>query len=259
LEKNARGFFDAKGTMYRMIGMVADITERKLAEEALSNLTRRLIEAQETERARIARDLHDDIGQRLALLSVTVEQLKDSSTDSNKEARGRMDELRKQILDISRAVHTLSHELHCATLQYLGLVDATRGFCAELSEQQRVDIDFAHMDVPKNIPPDIALCFFRVVQEALHNAVKHSNVHEFEVELLGRSGTGTLELTVRDLGVGFDPPTVMTGRGLGLTSMQERLKLVEGELSIISEPGRGTTIRASAPIPVAAPAASAAS
>src|SRR4029079_7297432 len=113
--------------------------------------------AQENERARIARDLHDDIGQRLALLSMTLEQVKHSTADSGTTVRNRLDDMRKCILEISSAVHTLSHELHSSTLRYLDMVTAMRGFCRELSEQQKVDINFAHKDVPANVPREISL------------------------------------------------------------------------------------------------------
>jgi PAS domain S-box-containing protein len=249
LEKSARAFFDENGNMLRMIGMVADITERKLAEEALSSVSRKLIEAQENERARIARELHDDIGQQLALLSVTLEQTKLVASGSDKNVRNCLDELRKQILTIASAVHTMSHELHSSTLRYLDLGSAMRGFCAELAKQKKVDINFFHKDVPGGVSQDISLCLFRVLQEALHNAVKHSESREFNVELCGRDSM--IYLTVRDSGIGFDLKTALKGRGLGLNSMHERMKLVDGELSVESQIHRGTTIHARVPVEVA--------
>lgn len=243
LEKWGRAFFDEKGTMLRMIGMVVDITEQKLAEEALSSLSRRLIEAQETERARIARDLHDDIGQRLALFSVMLGQIYQAAGD---EVRHYVDELRRQISDMSASVHALSHELHSAALVHLGVASAMEGMCSELSQQHKVEINFVRKDVPRAVPHDISLCLFRVLQEALHNAVKHSGASRFEVELRGTSGA--LHLHVRDFGAGFDPKSALKGGGLGLTSMRERLKLVDGDLIIESQPGRGATIHASVPL-----------
>jgi PAS domain S-box-containing protein len=245
LEKNARAFFDGKGKMVRKLGMISDITERKIAEEAISSLSRRLIEAQEAERSRIARDLHDDIGQRLALLSVSIEQTKRSTPDSGDEVRRRMDDLRQQVLDISAGIHALSHGLHSSKLRHLDLVNAMRGFCAELSAQQKVEIHFGDKDIPETVPEEISTCLFRVLQEGLHNAVKHSGVSQFDVELLGTSDA--VYLTVSDSGLGFDPAIAMNGRGLGLISMQERLKLVAGELSIKSHPTVGTTIHARVP------------
>jgi signal transduction histidine kinase len=120
-----------------------------------------------------------------------------------------------------------------------------RGFCMELSEQQSVEIAFCNQDVPGTLPPETSICLFRVLQEALHNAVKHSSVGHFEVELRGASDS--VFLIVRDSGVGFDPQAAMKGRGIGLTSMQERLKLVDGEISIDSRPNRGTAIHVRVP------------
>jgi signal transduction histidine kinase len=120
-----------------------------------------------------------------------------------------------------------------------------RGFCMELSQQQKVEIHFCEKSVPEPLPKEISICLFRVLQEALHNAVKHSQARHFEVELLGIPGA--VSLTIRDSGLGFDSETAMKGRGLGLTSMQERLKLVDGELFIDSQPRRGTTIHARVP------------
>jgi PAS domain S-box-containing protein len=245
LEKNAHAFFDGQGTILRMIGMVADVTERKLAEESISSMSRRLIEAQEAERARIARDLHDDIGQRLAMLSVTLEQTKRMAPASDNDFPSRMDELRQQVQDISAEVYALSHELHSSKLRHMDMVHAMRGFCMELSEQQNVDINFGHKDIPRTVPPEISICLFRVLQEALHNAVKHSKVRLFDVEARGTSDS--ILLTIRDTGLGFDPEVAMKGRGLGLTSMQERLNLVRGEFSVHSEPSRGTTVHARVP------------
>ncbi len=246
LEKNGHAFFDEKGTLVRMIGMVTDITEQKLSEEAMSSVSRKLIEAQENERARIARELHDDIGQRLALLSVTLEQLKRAGSDSKKENRDYISELQKQIQETSTAVHALSHELHSSNLRYLDLASAMKGFCTELSTQQAVQVEFSHSDIPGSIPQDISLCLFRILQEGLHNAVKHSHVQEYQVELLGTAGA--LHLTIRDFGLGFDVQAAIRGPGLGLSSMRERLKLVNGDLSIQSQPGSGTTIHARVPL-----------
>src|SRR5215831_4650416 len=249
LEKNAHAFFDRNGEIVRMVGMVADINDRKLAEDALSSVSRRLIDAQETERARIARDLHDDVGQRLALLSLTLEQTKLVALEADSEIRSRLNELRKQILVISSAVHTLSHELHSSSLRYLHVVKAMRGLCAERSKQHNVEITFAQKDVPDTVPQEISLCLFRVLQEALHNAVRHSAARHFDVKLSGTSGG--LDLIVSDSGLGFDLGAAMNGRGLGLNSMQERLKLLDGSLSIDTQPGRGTTIHAHVPMTVA--------
>ena len=246
LEKNARAFFDEKGRMLRMIGMVADITERKGAEEALTSARRRLIEAQEQERARIARELHDHTNQRLALLAIGIEELKNDIPNQTAQVRARVDELREQTLEISADVQALSHQLHSSKLDYVGLLAATQGFCKEFSEQQKLKIGFESHDLPSPVPPDVSLCLFRVLQEALHNAAKHSGAKEFEVELWGTPDE--IHLTVSDSGAGFELEAARLGPGLGLTSMQERMQLLKGSLSIESRRDVGTTIHARVPL-----------
>jgi len=213
---------------------------------ALASISRRLIEAQEQERTRIARELHDDIGQRLALLIIELEQLRQNASDLPVEVRSCIGALQKQTAEIATDVQSMSHELHSSKLEYLGLAVAMRAFCKEFSDQQNVEVVFAQDKVPSTLPQDISLCLFRVLQEALQNAVKHSGVRHFDVEL--RDTSNELQLTVRDLGSGFDVGQAMKSRGLGLISMAERVKLVEGRLSIDSQPQRGTTIRASVPL-----------
>jgi PAS domain S-box-containing protein len=228
-----------------VLAVAADITERKLAEEALSGMSRRLIEAHEEERTRIARDLHDDINQRLALLAIDIERLKQNPPDSAGEVANRMSELSKRTGEIAADVQSISHQLHSSKLEYLGIVAAMRSFCAEFAEQQRVGIDFSYAEIPQNLPQGISLCLFRVSQEALQNAVKHSGVRHFEVQLRGASDA--IHLIVHDSGHGFDFEGAMQGRGLGLISMKERLKLVNGELTIDSQHKRGTTVHARVP------------
>jgi PAS domain S-box-containing protein len=245
VEKTGRAHFNEQGQLLRIIGMVADITERKLAEAALADVSRRLIEAQEQERSRIARELHDDIGQRLALLAVELEQLHQDLPDLA-EVRHRMGELEKQASEIATDIQTLSHELHSTKLEYLGPVAAMRGHCQELAEQTKVKVDFRSQDLPSPLPPDISLCLFRVMQESLRNAVKHSGARHVEVGLWGTPDE--IHLSVRDRGVGFDSEAAKKGRGLGLVSMEERLKLLKGTLSIESQPKQGTTIHARVPL-----------
>ncbi len=245
VEKTGRGHFNEQGQILRIVGMVADITERKLAEAALADVSRRLIEAQDQERNRIARELHDDIGQRLALLSVELEQLHQDSSDLA-EVRRRMGELHRQASEITTDIQTLSHELHSTRLDHLSPVVAMRGLCREIGQQTKVEIDFKNKDLPGPLPPDISLCLFRVLQEALRNSVKHSGARHIEVGLYGTPDE--VHLAVSDGGVGFDREAAKQSRGLGLVSMEERLKIVKGKLSIDSQPSRGTTIRASVPL-----------
>jgi PAS domain S-box-containing protein len=222
-----------------------DITERKLAELALANVSRRLIEAQEQERIRIARELHDDFAQRLALLAVELEKLHQNHPDLP-ELRRHAGELHKRTSEIATDIHTLSRELHSTKLQYLGIAAAIRGFCQEFGEQTKVKIDFKSHDLPSPLSPDVSLCLFRVLQEALHNSAKHSGVRHVEVRLWGTSDE--ILLMVSDSGAGFDPEAAKRSQGLGLISMEERLKLVNGTFSIESQPERGTTIHARVPL-----------
>ncbi len=228
-----------------------DLTAHKQAAEALAKLGGRLIVAQEEERTRIARELHDDIGQRLALLTIELEQLRQDSPGLSPEFRSRIGALQKLTAEMATDVQSISHKLHSSKLEYLGIVTAMRGFCEEFSEQQRVKIVFAHNEIPAKVPLDISLCLFRVLQEALQNAVKHSGVRHFDAEL--RCVLGEIHLSVRDSGSGFDSATAREGRGLGLISMEERLKLMNGTFSIESRPRRGTTIHARVPLGKPAP------
>jgi PAS domain S-box-containing protein len=221
-----------------------DITQRKLAEAALASVGGRLIEAQEQERRRIARELHDDVGQRLALLAIGLAQLQQSRPNSS-ELPSRIGELQKQTSEITADIQSLSHELHSSKLQYLGIAAALRGFCQEFGEQQKVEIDFKTHDLPIPLSPDISLCFFRILQQALHNAAKHSGVRHFEVRLWGTPEE--IHLTVSDHGAGFDIEAAKASPGLGLISMEERLKLLKGTLFIESQLQRGTTIHGRVP------------
>jgi PAS domain S-box-containing protein len=233
------------GSFNGYIGSCIDVTERRLAEETLAGIGRRLIEAHEQERSRIARELHDDINQRIALLTIDLEQWDEQFPGSAIQFHNHIDQVRQQLLDLGRDIQALSHRLHSSKLEYLGLAAAANSFCEELSEQQKVEIEFSHTNIPKGVPEEISLCLFRVLQEALRNAVKHSGMRQFAVALHGTERE--IQLTVSDQGVGFDPNDAINGHGLGLISMRERLHLAHGKISIESAPGSGTTIRARVP------------
>lgn len=228
------------------VGEVLDVTERKRATEAISMVNRRLVETQEQERARIARELHDDINQRLALLAIEIERFKDLVSISPAEVGRRLGTLTNQVDEISRDVQAIARRLHSSKLEFLGLVSAIGAFCRESAEQHKVEIEFQHGDIPRDLSDDVKLCLFRVLQEALHNAVKHSGVRHFEVRLY--AAPDELTLQVSDSGIGFDPDSAASQSGLGLTSMRERLHLVSGTLSIQSSRRRGTTILARVPL-----------
>jgi PAS domain S-box-containing protein len=233
------------GSFAGFIGSAIDITDQKLAQQALQNVSGQLIEAQEKERARIARELHDDVCQRLALLSMELERAKRDS-EGRVSATKNLEQIRKHCSEIADDVQSLSHQLHSSRLDYLGVVAAVRGFCKELAGKHAVNVEFTDRDVPRDLPNNISLCLFRVTQEALHNAVKHSGVNQFKVEL---SATSTeLQLEVTDAGAGFDVDETKKNRGLGLVSMQERVHLVRGKFSLDSHPGKGTRILVVVPL-----------
>ena len=180
------------------------------------------------------------------MLVVQLDGIQQRLPDSAPEFGGQISDLRNQASEITNDVQSLSHELHSLKQEYLGIVGATRNFCNEFGERQKVKIDFQSHDIPETLPTDLFLPLFRVLQEALSNATKHSGVRCFEVKLLG--SPEEIQLIVRDPGAGFDPETVRKCTGLGLTSMKERLRLVGGELSITSQRERGTTIHARVPL-----------
>jgi PAS domain S-box-containing protein len=231
----------ANGTIDRAACILHDITERKRAEEALSGMTRKLIEAQEQERARIGRELHDDINQRIAMLSAELGQLQ--GDPSNLERR--LQELHKTMNEISDDVQALSHDLHPSRMEYLGAVAGMKSWVRELAERHKIKIDFIS-DVSGFLPLEVGLSLFRVLQEALHNAIKHSGAGRFEVIL--RESSGEVHLEVRDSGKGFDVEAAMKRKGLGLTSMSERIRLLNGTITVNSKPNGGTTIRVRVPV-----------
>ena len=239
-------YFDEQGKMVRLLGMIVDITRAQASRRGPHRHEPQADLAQEQERIRIARELHDDFVQRLALLSVDLQGIKEGLPDSAVELRSRMDEVEKRTSEISTDVQALSHELHSSKLEYVGLVAAMRSFCTELAQKQKVEIDFNHAGIPPAVPQETSLCLFRVMQEALHNAVKHSGVQHFEVKLHG--SPTEIHLTVRDSGVGFDPELARTSRGLGLISMRERVNMVKGSFSITSRPQSGTEVSVRVPL-----------
>jgi PAS domain S-box-containing protein len=218
-----------------------DITDRKRAEEALSSMTRKLIETQERERARIGRELHDDINQRLAMLAVELGQLQENPSES----QSRVQELRRQVTQISNDVQALSHDLHSSKLEYLGVVSGIRSWCREFGDRQKMEIDFKS-NVSSVLPLEVGVCLFRVLQEALHNVVKHSGVKRIEVQL--SEHLNDVHLIVTDLGRGFDVEAAIQGQGLGLTSMQERVRLLNGSIEIQSKPMGGTAVHVRIPL-----------
>ena len=252
------------GAFAGYIGSCIDITERKHAEAELresaaallasnqqnQDLAGRLITAQEDERRRVARELHDDFNQRLALLSVQMELLGESESDIDAgERSGRM---AAQLRELSSDVHNLSHQLHPVKVEQLGLVTAAQSCCDDLAKQSGLDIEFAAESVPADLAPAISLCLYRIIQESLRNVVRHSQAKAARVQLWGDNGN--LRLTVTDNGQGFDMTEASHAGGLGLVSMQERMRLLQGAIAVSSSPGQGTRVEATMPLPAAVPA-----
>jgi PAS domain S-box-containing protein len=235
---------NGNGSFAGFVGSAVDITDQKMAQEALEKIGGKLIEAQEEERSRIARELHDDICQRLALLSMELEQ---ASRESNGSSRSpKIEEIRRHCAEIAGDVQALSHKLHSSKLEYLGLLAAIRSLCREFSQQHDVSVQFADENVPSFLPRDISLSLFRVTQEALQNALKHSGVRQFSVSL--RCLANEIQLEVSDLGMGFDVERAKVEKGMGLVSMEERVHLVHGIFTIESAVNSGTKIAVRVPL-----------
>ena len=234
-------FFGASIILARLVSEL-----RRTAAEAVSTVDRRLIDVERRERAWFARELHDDLDRHLAMVSLGLDRLQSNLSGLDSAARKRLQELWQDISRLAADVETLSHHLHASKLQLLGIVGAARSFCKELCEHYGVEIEVRAYGVPNALPQEVCLSLFRVLQEALQNAVKHSRSGHFEVIFVGVPNS--IELRVRDAGIGFDPTAAMKSRGLGLISMQERIKLLNGEFSIASHANRGTTVQARVPL-----------
>jgi signal transduction histidine kinase len=230
---------DAAGNLVGVTKIARDISEQQRAREALSAVNRKLIEAQEQERARIARELHDDVGQRLALLAARL-------TPTQLGTPGDAITLRNEVAKIAADIQALSHHLHSPKLELLGIAPAIRRFCDEFADQHKVTVVYETDAVPRKLSADTSLCLYRILQEGLSNATKHSGVRHFEVRLWGTDTE--VDLVIADRGAGFDVEAARASAGIGLISMEERIKLVAGSLSVQSAPHEGTTIHARVPL-----------
>jgi PAS domain S-box-containing protein len=237
---------DGDGSFAGFIGSAVDVTEQRLARETLEKLSGQLIDAQEKERRRLARELHDDICQRLAMLSLKIEKVTRGWGNGRTSVGDQLEQIWQQCSALTGDVQALSHELHPSILDNLGLATAVKSFCREVSEQSGVVVKFAVRNLPDSVPREVSLSVFRVVQEAVHNAIKYSGEKHFEVRL--EAGSEHLELEVIDQGVGFDAANTKKASGLGLVSMAERIYQVNGTFEIDSQPNAGTRIRARVPV-----------
>lgn len=228
----------------RMLGAAVDITERRRAEEEARDLSRRLISAQEVERARLARELHDDITQRLARLAIDIASCEHGTSGVVPEETARL--VREGLVRLSDDVHALSYRLHPSVLEDLGLAAALKAETERFTRQEGLPVGLRLREIPDDIPHDVALCLFRVAQEALRNAARHARAGRVEVEV--RPLDGGLQLAVCDNGCGFHPSLERDRPSLGLASMRERVGLLGGEVEIDSAPGSGTTVLAWVPL-----------
>jgi len=235
----------SRETFVGAFAIYQDISERRRSEEKLQALRNRLTRTQEEERSRIARDLHDDIGQRLALLTIDLEQMKLASQQDGLAFARELEALVRTAGEITSDVHNVSRRLHPSQVELLGLAPALNNFCREFANRNSMRIQFTSACLTCKIPEEASLCLFRVAQEAIRNVHKHSGCREALVELDEISGL--LRLRISDRGSGFDPAAAEASQGLGLLSMEERLHSMGGELFVHSRPGGGTSIEASIP------------
>jgi PAS domain S-box-containing protein len=240
---------DATGRALRTFGVFRDITGRKSTEKQMRDLSRRLIGAHEEERALLARELHDDVSQRLAALAIDVGRAEAAAPDTPQGQA--MRRVREGLVRLSEDIHALAYQLHPSVLEELGLAEALRAECERRRRQGTLDLSLEIGPLPTAIRRNVALCLFRVAQEALNNVIRHSGAGSAEVVL--RQMNGGLLLAVRDEGAGFDPAKPRSGRHLGLASMGERVRLANGTLDIESAPGQGTSVVAWLPVDGEAP------
>jgi PAS domain S-box-containing protein len=222
----------------------ADLTPLRAAEARLSDVSRKMLDAQELERLRIGRELHDNVGQRLALLNMSLVQTQADVEKLGQAIAGSLSELSSQAAAISKDIRTISHDLYSPQLRLLDLGEALKGLCIQLQRHLAIEITFSSHNAPRHVAADVSLCLFRVLQEGLINAAKHSDTRRIEVELRGTARA--IYLRIRDFGTGFSVGHV--NEGLGLVSMRERVAMVGGTFSLASTLQSGTEIKVRVPV-----------
>jgi len=208
-------------------------------------LAARLMTAHEDERKKISRELHDEVSQRLVALTLALHNFRRHGMPGDSACH--FDEILENTAEVAEQVHQLSRQLHPAVLEYAGLTGALQSFCEESNKRMGVSVEFAFGELPVEIPNEVALCVYRVSQEAIRNAAQHSGSKHFRIELEAKDHV--LQLSIKDWGHGFDPSTVRRNGGLGLISMEERVRLLGGVFQLTSIAGTGTEIRAEVPVP----------
>jgi len=236
---------DLSGTSLEDI-IVGVAAERTRVGEAFQALAGRLIQAQEEERRRLARELHDGLNQQLAMLTVELGMLARQVPEAESGIRQQLLKLRDRSEGLSNDLHRMTHQLHPAALEHLGLIPALRGHCAEFSRNQGIRVWFQVAPWLAPVPQEAAVCLYRITQEALRNVAKHSRAQEACVEI-NQEGH-EIRLRIEDKGVGFDSTIPMAGKCLGLISIRERVQLLSGSVAIKSAPGKGTSVEVRVPV-----------
>jgi len=248
------------GRAQQVLGSATDITAWREAKEKLREsesallrsqqqlraLAGRLMAAQEEERRRLARELHDDLSQRLAALAIGAGNLEQQFQSTDSSVLKKLREMKELAVQLSDDVHGISRQLHPSILEDLGLVDALESECRSFSKLHSIEVHFHAENLPGNLRNDLALALYRITQEALHNIAKHAHVHSAEVHLT--CDGSTIQLTIRDGGRGFDRNDAQEQKGLGLASMEERARLLDADFRVESAPGTGTTLSVRAPL-----------
>jgi len=240
-----KGHYDKNGNPLYMVGVAFDVTERRESDQDRLELSGRLINAQEQERRRLARELHDDFSQRLAILATDLEAVSEMIELSPGKAKQRLCEMWKLANEIGTDLHLLSRRLHSSVLDALGLTTAIDAYCKEITKKHGIEIDLSQKTLPKSISSDINLCLFRIMQEGLRNVIKHSHASKVEVRLVRQNGT--LCLTLSDNGNGFDCSKSYLSQGIGIQSMRERVRMLNGTFEMRSRLTAGTQIAVAIP------------
>jgi signal transduction histidine kinase len=246
---------DRSGANSFIGGVAIEISERVRGEKERQRLAAKLATAQEEERRRIARELHDGLTQDLGGLAIELGRLAAQRPASGRTLAGAFLTLQRRVVRAAEAARHIAHQLHPSELDDLGLAAALRAFCEDFSGREGIGLTFTDHDLPESLPAEVAPCLYRVTQEALRNIVKHARTRQAAVTLSG-NGTG-VRLSIQDDGVGFNVPPPDETIGLGMQSMRERVQLLGGTFSVISEPGKGAEVLAEVPLPARAAAASA--
>ncbi len=214
-------------------------------QEDFRNLAGKLLLAQESERRRLAREMHDDLTQRLAVLAIDIGQMERKFQDLEDPVLEALRSIRERLVNLSGDVHAISRQLHPSILEDLGLVDAIKSECRTFTRREGIAVDYQAEDIPLRITQDVAISIYRIVQEGLRNVAKHADTKQLQISLTGKDDS--IHLTIKDQGAGFDLKEAEKKQRLGLVSMQERVRLIQGNISIESQPGKGTVINVRAP------------